>query len=114
MYLWHRSAPDSVGTYQDSDGGDGHQCPFPPFEQYGQAYRRVMGNRSPSKRWQNTSASSGFLKQNTTNSLSPPRSEYGRGAADRVVAKPHTTSLFLTPRTLSAGKATWCGHLRLI
>jgi hypothetical protein len=24
-------APDSVGTYQDSDGGDGRQRPFPPF-----------------------------------------------------------------------------------
>ena len=65
-------------------------------------HRRVDGNRSPSKRMANASASSGLVKQNTTNSPSSRSREYGRGAADRDSAKLQTISLFLTPRTLSA------------
>ena len=33
------------------------------------------------------------------------------GAADRVSAKPRTSWMFLSPRTLSADNATWWGHL---
>jgi hypothetical protein len=42
-------------------------------------YRRVDGNRSPSKRLANACASSSLVKQNTTNSPSSRRKEYGRG-----------------------------------
>src|SRR5215470_2463587 len=95
--------------------------PIEQFQPHEHA-RRVRGghrlappsNRSPSKRSLNTSASSGLAKQNTTNSPSSQRREYGRGPADRVCAKLHTISLFLAPRTLSAARATWYGHLRLI
>jgi hypothetical protein len=47
-------------------------------------------------------------------SLSSRLSEYGRGAAEQVPAKLQTIWLFITPRTLSADSATWCGQWRLI
>jgi hypothetical protein len=40
--------------------------------------------------------------------------EYGRGAVDKVAAKLQMIWLFITPRTLPADSATWCGQWRLI
>jgi transglutaminase-like putative cysteine protease len=52
------------------------------------------------------SASFGFAKQNTTKALSSRRTEYVSGVADRTPAAQNITSLFLRPRTFSAGSAT--------
>jgi hypothetical protein len=48
----------------------------------------------------------GFAKQNTTKALSSRRTEYVSGVADRTPAAQIITSLFLRPRTFSAGSAT--------
>jgi hypothetical protein len=40
-------------------------------------------------------------------------SDYVSCAADRAPAALNITSLFLRPRTFSAGSPTWCGQLRL-
>jgi len=29
-WIYHWTVPDSVAAYQDSDGGDGRHCPYPP------------------------------------------------------------------------------------
>jgi hypothetical protein len=50
--------------------------------------------------------SSGLAKQNITKSLSSRRKEYVSGTADRTPAAQNITSLFLRPRTFSAGSAT--------
>jgi hypothetical protein len=56
------------------------------------------------------SGSSGLAKQNTkqntTNSVSSRRMEYLSRAADRAAAALNITSLFMRPRTFSAGSAT--------
>ncbi len=51
------------------------------------------------------SASSGLEKQNTTKWLSSLRKAYV-SAADRTPAAQNITSLFVRPRTFSAGSAT--------
>jgi hypothetical protein len=71
--------------------------------------RLPIANRSPPKRLAKASASSGLEKQNITNSLSSRRREYVNGVADRTPAAQNITSLFLRPRTLSAGSAVRCG-----
>jgi ATP-dependent DNA helicase RecG len=77
-----------------------------------QGHNRLTGNCSPPNSSQNAAASSAFAKQNTTNRRSSRRREYVSCAADKFAATLRTNSLLFRPKTLSAGRATWCGQFR--
>jgi hypothetical protein len=95
------------------------QCAKGGAPRYGAPYRCVSGNRSPSKRMANASASSGLVKQSTTNSPSsrsgntaaapltetPQSSRRSRCSSRRVLCRPTTLCVIGSPY----GAQCWSG-----